>query len=333
MILAGELLHGEPVACGGFLIIGDPHVSSRRPGRRKDGDWPNPVLRKLEACVALANAYNLAPVILGDLFERAMEPDEALKTRLVRILKGFRLRPLANVGNHDMAHSTLSDRDSLALLALADVLDAVAISAPVATYLVDGRRMGIGMTPFGQEIPRDVRGSVRGADTQVWFTHHDIAFDGAYPGAVPPFAIAGCGLVVNGHVHKSQAPLEAGETRWANPGNITRQSVDLRDHVPQAWILGADGLLAPHALPHEPDVFDLTGRLVDAASGMELTRDVESAFVSLLKAESATDLARSDDGALVREEVLKKFETSAAPGPVRAIVLSLLEEAVSRRVA
>lgn len=331
MILAGERLHDDAIACNGLLIVGDPHVSSRRPGRRKDPDWPAPILAKLEACVAIANARGLAPVLLGDLFERAVEPDESLKARLVRILKAFRIRPLTNVGNHDIAHTALSDGDSLAVLGLSDVIDVVAASGVVGAYRIGEHRLGIGMTPFGAEIPRDVRGSLPGVDRLAWFTHHDIAFEGAYPGAVPPFPVEGAGLVVNGHVHRTKAPVRAGGTLWTNPGNINRQSVDLQDHRPAAWILGADGVLAPEYLPHQAEVFDLTGRLVAPASDRDMGREVESAFVSLLRAESATDLAKSGDGAIIREAILAAFAREGTPDPVRSLVLSLLDEAVERR--
>jgi hypothetical protein len=59
--------------------------------------------------------------------------------------------------------------------------------------------------------------------------------------------------------------------------------------------------------------------------------EVESAFVSLLQAESATDLAKSDDGSIIREEVQAAFSARGTSDPVRSIVLSLLDEAVERR--
>ena len=327
MILEGAL--PRPIACAGLLLIGDPHVSSRRPGRRRDPDWPGPILAKLEHCVAIANARDLAPILLGDLFERPVEPDEGLKARLVRVLRGFRHRPLANVGNHDAAHTTLADGDSLGLLAVADVLDVAAASGPAATYAIAGRRLGLGMTPYGQAIPADVRGLID-ADAVIWATHHDLAFGSAYPGAVRPHPIAGCALAVNGHVHALQKPVVAGGTRWFNPGNITRQSVDLIDHVPAAWVLTGDLALSPEPLPYRPDVFDLTGRLVQPADPA-LAAGLESAFVSLLKAESATDLARSDDGALIAEAAEARFGRDDTPEPVRAAIRSLLAEAVARR--
>jgi hypothetical protein len=333
MIVSGERVHTEPVACNGLLVIGDPHVSSRRPGRRKDEDWPGPILRKLERCVAIANERGLAPVLLGDLFERAVEPDEALKARLVRILKGFRIRPLTNVGNHDIAHTTLSDGDSLAVLGHADVLDVVAGNGAVGVYRMGEHRLGIGMTPFGQEIPRDLAGVLSGIDRLAWFTHHDIAFEGAYPGAVPPFPVAGADLVVNGHVHKTKPSIRAGGTLWANPGNINRQSVDLLDHRPAAWILGPTGTLVPEVLPHAADVFDLTGRLVAAASDRVLKAQVESAFVSCCRRRAPRIWRAATDGSIIRDEIEAAFAREATADPVRSIVRSLLDEAVARRGA
>lgn len=328
MILSGEQL--GPVVCNGLLVIGDPHVGSRRPGRRKDAQWPLPVLTKLERCVAIANERGLAVVILGDLFDRPVETDEALKNQLIRTLKGFRHRPIVNVGNHDIQHATLTDGDTLALLGLCDVVDVVAASSPVVELRIGQRRLGLGMTPYGQAIPTDVRGSFAGVDLQAWFTHHDIAFEGGYPGAVPPFAVEGCDVLVNGHIHKTQKAMLAGRTRWLNPGNITRQSVDLVDHVPRAWILDAGGDLEAQPLPFESNVFDLTGRVVDAADGSVVAREVESAFVTLLQAESPTELKRSGDGSIVRDEIEAKFAQDDTPDAVRAIVRSLLAEAVER---
>jgi hypothetical protein len=259
-----------------------------------------------------------------------VEPDEALKNQLIRILKGFRYRPLVNVGNHDIQHTTLTDSDTLALLGLCDVVDVVAVSAPVAEFHIGTRRLGVGMTPYGQAIPTDARGSFTGVDLHTWFTHHDIAFDGGYPGAVPPFAVEGCDVLVNGHIHKTQKAVMAGRTRWLNPGNINRQSVDLVDHIPRAWVLDASGALEAQELPHERNVFDLTGRIVEAADGGMVAREVESAFVTLLQAESSTELKRSGDGSIVRDEIEAKFAEDQTPDAVRAIVRSLLSEAVER---
>jgi predicted phosphodiesterase len=318
------------VDCRGVLVIGDPHVGSRRPGRRKDPDWPHPVLRKLEHLAALSREQGLATVILGDLFDRPVERDESLKAQLVRILRSFASRPIVNVGNHDMTHATLSDADSLALFGLCDVIDVVPRSGPVATFSIGGEGVAVGMTPFGQEIPDRLDGFGASAHRRIWFTHHDIAFAGAYPGAVPPFAVEGCDLVVNGHLHRTQPAIRIGSTLWTNPGNITRRNVDCIDQRPAAWILLQDATLVPHELPFAQDVFDLTGRIVDAASGKAVAGEIESAFVSLLRAETATDMARSADGSVIAEEIEARFLREDTSEGARAILRSLLAEAVER---
>src|SRR3954452_9761313 len=129
----------------------------------------------MERWMPIANERALAPIILGDLFDRPEERDVALKSQLIRMLQGFRRRAIVNVGNHDMAHTTLSDGDSLALLGLCDVVDVVASTGPVAPVHIKGRRLGFGMTPYGQAIPHDITGSFTGTDRLAPGPHRHIA--------------------------------------------------------------------------------------------------------------------------------------------------------------
>jgi len=327
IIPPGTMLYDEPVEAEGLLLIGDPEVASSRPGRRKDPDWPGPILRKLERCVEVANHRRLVPLFLGDVFEHPHERDEALKTRLIQILKRFWMPPVTNVGNHDMANKRLSIGDTLYMMAACDVLDAPVEGGPVMTVRMGGRLTGIGMTPHGQDIPTDVTGLLPGADVTVWLTHHDVHLQESFPGAVRPHEILGCRLVVNGHIHAYKVPERVGQTRWENPGTVNRSTIDLIDHVPRAWVLNPTGPLEPVDLPHDQDVFDLTGLMVDAATTAEVARSVESAFVSLLQAQSIGEMERSDDGSLLREALDAKYAAERTPQDVRAIVDSLWREA------
>lgn len=333
MIVSDKRLYNEVIECNGLMMIMDPHVGSIKPGRRTDDAWPEAILRKLEACVEIANKRRLVPLISGDLLDQAVERDESLKTRLTRILKSFWMVSISNVGNHDIQNAVLSDGDTLALFATSDVLDVVARSGPVCEFAFGGKRFGLGMTPFGQRIPADVTGLFPAADSVIWMTHHDIAFENPYPGSTLPFEIAGCKLVINGHIHATKPPVSAGKTLWFNPGNINRQSIDLIDHVPCAWVLDATGGLVPIELPHQKAVFDLTGKLVTAADSKELVREIESAFVTLLKAESTTEMAMSADGSLLAEELEQRFKAENTPEAVQAVLRSLLAEAAQRRAA
>ncbi len=328
----------EAWGCEGILLIGDPHVGSVRPGRRNDPDWPMPILRKLERSIAVANERGLRPVFLGDMFDSPIEADEGLKTKLIRILKGSRLIPLCNVGNHDKANRMLSDEDSLCALGVADVLDVVVDGGPAMVLEVGGRTVGIGMTPYDQTIPNDVRGAFDGRDVDevLWCTHHDVAFANTYAGTMAPFAIQGCDTVVNGHIHLTKDPIKVGRTTWFNVGNINRQSVDLRDHAPHVHVYPR-GQGAPRyrfqpfegiGLDHSRDVFDMTGRAVRPASADEVAETVRSAFVDLLKAEESTDIVRSGDGSVIRESIDAKYAEDGTTDGVRAIVDDLHREAV-----
>jgi hypothetical protein len=319
----------------GFLFIGDPHLSSRRPGRRKDAEFGQTVLRKIEFAIDIANERRLIPVFLGDMFDRAVETDEMLKTRLIRILRKAWTLPITNTGNHDKANAVLSDGDSLAVLGETGLLKVAVHSGAVETFRIGGRLFGLGATPYGQDAPTDARPFFGKVDTIIWLTHHDVAFENPYPGSMAPFAIAGCRLVVNGHMHLRKRPVQVGKTLWINPGNITRQAIDAIDHVPAVTALTAEGKLETIPVPHEKAVFDLTGKLIDAISPGEEGRKAatepetaESAFVNLLRADNAMEMGKTDDGSVLLEEIEEKLERDGAPEDLRMIIRSLYDAAV-----
>lgn len=318
---------------GGLLFIGDPHLSSRKPGRRKDENFGATVLGKLEYLIDVCNDRRLLPVFLGDMFDTAVEADEQLKTKLVRILRRCWTLPISNVGNHDIRNALLTDGDTLAVIAESGVIKVCVHSGAFETVRIADKTVGIGATPYGQDFPVDARPYFGKVDQIIWLTHHDIAFENPYPGSVAPQAIAGCKLVVNGHMHLYKRPMKAGGTIWFNPGNITRQAIDAIEHEPAAYALLAAGNLEKVVVPHEKAVFDLTGKLVGAISPGEAPReepeDGESAFVSLLKAGSSMEMVRSDDGSILLEEIEDKFSRESTSAEVRSIILSLHAEAVA----
>jgi hypothetical protein len=324
----------------GLLLVGDPHLTSIRPGRRRDPDFGAAVLAKIDEAVAIANRRRLIVVFLGDMFNAFREEDQGLITRLIRSLSACWTYTLANVGNHDIEHTVLSDGDSLTLLQAAGVLAVVAHSGPAEEFLLgaDRRRVGLGMTPYGQAIPADVADAFPEAEATVWCTHHDLLFAESYPGSAPLHEIRGCALAVNGHIHLEKPDEVRGVTRWLNPGNITRMTIDALDHVPQVRAIlpgPAAGALSVERieLPDPPDLFDLTGHQVDAVSQADtarIVREEASAFVELLRVEASMELGKTEDGALLREEIERKCEVGQAAPAVRAILLSLLDEAVAK---
>lgn len=324
-----------PIEASGLLFIGDLHLSSRNPQRRRD-DYTEAGLRKVEHIMAIANRDRLVPVFEGDIFHRAREPNEGLKTRLLRLLGGCWTDCLTNVGNHDAAAEELSDADSLAMIGEPGApLRVFRRAGPGAEFILGGRRIGLGFSPYGQAIPESVVGMFPEAVGVIWCTHHDLAFEGNYPGAVEPFPIEGCNLVINGHMHLEKAPLMVGSTLWCNFGSVMRTAIDAATHEPAVWSFSpADGLVR-HPLPHGADVFDLTGRLVPEASPGELAAHVArpSVFVELLGAAGEEAVPVTDEGVLLWEALEARLGGPGVAPEVQAMVRDLHHRVVEARSA
>lgn len=319
----------------GFLFIGDPHLSSTRPGRRKD-DYVSSVLNKLSLAAEIARREELVPVILGDLFHRPKENHLATLTRLVEVLQQFPQVPLCLGGNHDKSQTLLTDTDALQLLAQSGLLEVFDGECREALMLdTPAGRIALWAAPYGAALPASIEST---ADQVVLITHHDLAFESAYPGAAELFEIAGCDLVVNGHMHKTAPSVQKGQTNWHCPGNIEPLSVDCIDHVPAVWLWrGGDARqpLEQIVVPHERDCFDLTGLNVaagttdaalDALSVPQLSVPAlggTSHFAELLSAQTTLEADRTEDDATFLEDLAQAFVELDAPSPVRRLLLAL----------
>jgi hypothetical protein len=317
----------------GFLFGGDLHAAYRPPSRRHEGYMEN-VLHKLQQLVDIANEQRLVLVMTGDILHKAKDPSELLKTRLQRIFGRCWTTVQTNVGNHDKNGLRLSDDDTLAVIGEPGApLRVHAVSGSGNEYLVDGMRVGLGFTPYDQVIPEDVTGYFPKADRIIWVTHHDLAFDGAYPGAVVPFPITGCQLVINGHMHLEKAPITAGDTLWCNFGSIGRTAIDAVSHEPCGWSFTATGGLTRHPLEFQRNAFDLTSRLIDAASPGEIQAAHGSVFVDLLAATRKDAVPATHDGVLLLEAIMAKLDATKAPLEVRHMLLDNHRRCVERRAA
>jgi hypothetical protein len=276
-----KMLFNDYNKAGGFLFIGDPHVASRHPGRRLESDNETVLVTtdKLSQAIDKANSLNAVPVLLGDLFNQAKDSKAWLMTLVARALRKAIHKPLCLPGNHDLLATDITDDTALAAVAECGLLTLFPhVSGPLGTFIFNGKRVGLGGTIHDALIPDSVInafGDVEIAET-VWITHHDIAFDGAYPGATDPYPIEGCDLVVNGHMHRTKAPIQCGNTQWTCPGNIYRQTIADAEHVPAVWFWTV-GMKTPRMEPLRfiKDVFDWTGKIVAAKAG-ELSPDMNT---------------------------------------------------------
>ncbi len=308
----------------GFLFIGDPHVTSRRPGRRKDDDFAETVLSKLNQAIKIALDNNLQPIILGDLTDRAR--DEKIVVSLIRALIDKNVITL--LANHDKTEKNLTDNTTLAVLKEARVLSVAETAGRVGGYIFPSKegdvKIGLYAVPYGKDIPDDIA-ELGGAGTQersILMTHTDIEFDDhTYPGALIPHEIKGCELLVNGHMHLTKPKKVKGETTWFNPGNISRMSMDAKDHVPSVWGWTPDGGIERFELEYEKDVFDLTGYHIDAAESVPTLEN--SVFVEMLRAQDSLEIEKTDDAGVLAEEMERVLLDLKASDEVCNIVRQL----------
>lgn len=320
----------------GFLFIGDPHASSVKPSRRKD-DFTTSVLDKLAQAARIATERSLVPVILGDLIHRENEQSVSLMSRLTKVLNQFPCTPYELDGNHGKHENGSVPEDIEFLFNQAGTIVLLNDPATVLRFQFGGQRVALHVAPFGTQIPYQLP---RDADTiNVLITHHDLAFENAYPGAEPLHEVKGCDLLVNGHMHKTAPSVVRGETTLHCPGNIEPLSVDCIDHKPAVWEWCPEqGVgLVPHYLDHVTDCFSLVGRQVAAAGAAESVQALApSRFAALLAMSEGTgpgaDPSRTDEAACLDADldaVLADVPVSAAT----ATLLRLLAADVSREAA
>jgi len=313
----------------GILFIGDPHVSSVRPGRRKD-DYLTSVLGKLMRASEVCWERGLLPVILGDLFHRAKENHLPTLARLFEVLAQFPVKPLVLGGNHDKSEVRLQDSDALSLFAQTAVIEVLDGEARAwRTIDTDSGPLVLWGAPFGAQIPDEIEAGE--AARVVLVTHHDLAFEGAYPNSLPLKEIRGCDMVVNGHMHFTTPSVRRGRTVWHNPGNIEPTTVDCKDHKPAlwAWRTGEPcDALERIELTHNADCFDLTGMAIEASDAASAVAALEgSQFAELLSQnEWLGSQAVENDGEAFLEDLASGLEEIEAPEAVSALLLALARE-------
>lgn len=279
----------------GFLFIGAPNVSSTKPGRRKD-DYLASVLSKLEEAASISTENNLVPVILGDLIHRMEENSINLLSRLTEVFNKFPCTPLELGGNHGKNESESTPDDIEYLLNVAGTIRLLDDAWSSLPFVFSGKKVSLHIAPHGALLPyRLLR---EDGEFTILLTHHDLAFEDAYPGSAPLLAIKDCDMLVNGHMHKTAPSVKKGDTTMHCPGNIEPLSVDCIKHRPAVWEwrpeFGCD--LLPHYLGHEYDCFNIVGRQVEAASAQEGVEALApSRFASLIVEHSKADPKHPDE--------------------------------------
>lgn len=229
------------ISANGLLVIADPHVAATAPGQRLEG-YRQQVMAKLAACLELARQRGLYPVIAGDLFHWPRENPNSLIVELIELFGPH--VPAVLVGNHDKYLARFSRDVSLAVLDAAHAVRLISEPGPAFWLDTPAGPVLTGGSPDGSPLPRHVeRGE---AVATVWLCHHNINFPDFVEQQVSPREIPGLDWLINGHIHRPQPMVAMGQTRWCNPGNITRLTFSQRtkERIPAAaiWLPGASGL-------------------------------------------------------------------------------------------
>lgn len=146
----------------GILFIGDPHLWSKRPGRRRDDSFLDTLLAKLEFIVEKSNSLHLWPVITGDFFHEDDDSDPEMLIKIIKVMQKLHRKPLTIVGNHEINEWVLTEDNALSLLSITNQMDVIDKNGfwgkLELTNKEDGttRLVGIGGTPYGQKIPYDL---------------------------------------------------------------------------------------------------------------------------------------------------------------------------------
>ena len=288
----------------GLLVIGDPHIEGRQPGFRKD-DFPNVVLKKIAWCLEYAKTNRLLPTFLGDMFDKPRDNPTWMIGRLIEIMSGS--GSIGIYGNHDCADPQLNENDSLSILIKSGCLRLVNQRSPWRGSMND-RPVFVGGSSYRHEIPevfkipaggRSGRRSLFDNDPfVVWLTHHDIDIAGYENGRFKPYEIENVDLLINGHIHRRLESVQAGQTLWMTPGNISRRSRSEanRQHVPTVVRIDvqSDGYkMSDVVVPHE----DHTKVFYDSVTEIEVEQTA-SEFVTGLAGLTAR---RTESGAGLHE--------------------------------
>ena len=145
----------------GFLWVGDPHLTSYKPGRRVEDEHliSSITVDKFDQCVELANSMNLIVIILGDLFDKAKDSKAQLMTLLFRTLRKAKHPVFCLPGNHDLLATDVTDDTALASVEATGLIRLMHGSNAInATFIIDGQRIALGVTLHDDTILSSIVG-------------------------------------------------------------------------------------------------------------------------------------------------------------------------------
>jgi len=132
------------------LILGDLHITNKKPGRRKDKDYLEMCLGKLEQAFTLGKEHDCEVAFQpGDWFDSPQVGNHVI-IRTIKLLKKFDIKIFCTYGQHDiLGHSTFTLKNSpLSVLQAAGVVRIVP-----STGMKVMKGVWVYGSGFGSEVP------------------------------------------------------------------------------------------------------------------------------------------------------------------------------------
>lgn len=219
-----------------IMFIGDPHVSSKKMSTRHDGlTILDTIINKLSQAAKISHEKKAYTIITGDLLDDDKENNIILLNKLITVLQEFYYPPLTVIGNHEKTENVINEKNMITALINTGTIQEVQDNKMSVVLNIDDDIIYIGGTNYISTIPNKIT-RPKDADYVLWVTHHDLMFENYYPGSQPLKEISGVDLAINGHIHDTKPQVQTKMTTWWNTGNIFRQRINMKDHVPSIWL-------------------------------------------------------------------------------------------------
>lgn len=240
-------------------VIGDLHMTSKRPCRRLDEDYLGTLLHKLEQILQITRSCE-AIIQTGDFFDSPCVGN-FVKSATIKLLKSYRSHPIYLVGGqHDIIGHTVASLPSspLAVLSAAEV---VKILGKEPVEIGDG--VFLYGCSFGEEIPDPTTKGVnilvihRMIGDEPLFPEQDIIDPVDFHQHLPKYKIVLCGDYHFRFIKHTKNGV------ILNPGAVVRKTVHPRDlkHQPCVCIVDTETLkVDEHILSYQPaeEIFSLS---------------------------------------------------------------------------
>lgn len=308
----------------GLLFIGDPLLSTTRPGRRKDDDFLGVISEKLLYCLNLAKEKNLQPIILGGLTNRTFEIK--VLSRLMEVIKGHNPYVLASKQDFIKGKEELNPNSTAGILSLSGMATVIVHTGLSGIINISNGKNGplnISLYSVMEDgvIPSSIT-SISDDCMNIIISRCEVSNGTEESSGTIPHEIDNCALIVSGN---NKLPINCGDeinTTWLVPGPLARTESSQDSMEPTVWSWTPGTGLFAHIIPHQASVMDTTGLTSEKIQEVY----TNSQFATLLREEARSASSTDESKDLLEEEIKKLLSEKEVRLESREIVYELKKQ-------